>query len=178
MPHEYQPRSLPIKAFAQAQDSLEVHWPLADMQRVHAESLEMPKEGLVVFSALGTMRPNAAGRDEPWLQLRGATTLRMTCQRCLGPVDVEVSFDRAFRFVATEALAAVEDDESEEDVLVLSSSFNLVELVEDELLMAMPVVPKHTSCPTVVQLAAADPDFSDGPSDKPHPFAVLQQLKK
>jgi uncharacterized protein len=89
-----------------------------------------------------------------------------------------VAFDRQFRFVANEELAAIEDEESEEDVLVLSKSFNLLELIEDELLMSMPPAPKHDVCPKVVKLQAADPNFVDDPVEKANPFAVLQQLKK
>jgi uncharacterized protein len=178
MKHEYSPRSLSIKAFAQAAGDLESSLPLSDFERLREESLG-PIEGvLVAFAAQGEMQEDAAGQDEPWVHLSGTTTLTMTCQRCLGPVAVDIEFERSFRFVANEALAEVEDEESEEDVLVMSREFNLFELVEDELLMSIPAVPKHEECPTTVKLAAADADFVDAPADKPNPFAVLQQLKK
>ena len=64
------------------------------------------------------------------------------------PVDVPLAVDRSFRFVADEATAAAEDDESEEDVLALSRSFDLLELIEDELLMELPVAPRHEVCPS------------------------------
>jgi uncharacterized protein len=86
--------------------------------------------------------------------------------------------ERAFRFVASEEQAELEDEESEEDVLVLSRDFNLLELIEDELLMALPVVPKHEVCPAPVKLQAQDADFDEAaPEQKPNPFAILQQLK-
>ena len=178
MKHEYVPRSLPVKAFAQASGVLEGSVPLAEMERLREESLGPIEGTLVSFSADGEMQEDAASQPEPWLHLEGSTTLVMTCQRCLGPVATEVSFERSFRFVASEALAEVEDEESEEDVLVLSREFNLLELVEDELLMSVPPVPKHEECPAPVKLQAADADFVDAPTEKPNPFAVLQQLKK
>ena len=49
--------------------------------------------------------------------------------------------------------------------------------MEDELLMALPVVPKHDVCPGPVKLQAADADFVEEEDKKPNPFAVLQQLK-
>lgn len=55
--------------------------------------------------------------------------------------------DRSFRFVPDEETAELEDDDSDEDVLALSSEFNLLELIEDELLMEVPVVPRHEVCP-------------------------------
>jgi uncharacterized protein len=178
MKHEYVPRSLPVKAFAQADGELSGSVPLAEMERLHSESLEPIDAAEVSFSAEGEMQEDAAGQLEPWIHLSGATTLVMTCQRCLTPVATEIEFERSFRFVASEALAEVEDEESEEDVLVLSREFNLLELVEDELLMAIPAVPKHEECPAPVKLAAVDADFDDSPAEKPNPFAVLQQLKK
>lgn len=178
MKHEYSPRSLSIKPFAQAGDTLDCGLQLSDFDRLQAES-QGPVEGVAVsFSAQGEMREDAAGQDEPWVRLSGATHLTMTCQRCLGPVVVPVQFERSFRFVASEALAEVEDEESEEDVLVISREFDLQALVEDELLMAVPAVPMHEACPVPVKLAAADADFEDSGTDKPNPFAVLQQLKK
>jgi uncharacterized protein len=91
-------------------------------------------------------------------------------------VDVPVHIDRSFRFVESEAQAELEDDESSEDVLVLSQDFDLVGLIEDEVLMDLPVVPRHETCPVAIKLLAADPDFEDTPA-KPNPFAVLAGLK-
>ncbi len=178
MKHEYSPRSLPVKAFAQAGGDLEASLPLVEFERLREESLGPVEGDNVVFSAQGEMREDAAEQAEPWVHLSGSTVLNMTCQRCLGVVAVDIDFERSFRFVANEALAEVEDEESEEDVLVLSREFSLVELVEDELLMSIPAVPKHEQCPVTVKLAAADADFLDAPAEKPNPFAMLQQLKK
>jgi uncharacterized protein len=70
-----------------------------------------------------------------------------------------------------------EDDSSEEDLLALSRSFDLIELVEDELLMDMPVAPMHEVCPEPVKLSVADDDFAAAGAEKENPFALLQRLK-
>ncbi|HMA09312.1 MAG TPA: DUF177 domain-containing protein, partial [Ramlibacter sp.] len=114
---------------------------------------------------------------EIWLHLRAQAVLPLTCQRCLGTVDFELVVDRAFRFVSDEETAAAQDDQAEEDVLALSRSFDLMGLVEDELLMEMPLAPRHEVCPDPVQLSAADPDFEDGAAPREHPFALLGKLK-
>jgi uncharacterized protein len=54
----------------------------------------------------------------------------------------------------------------------------VLDLIEDELLMTLPVVPKHDVCPVPIKLQVADADFVDEPTEKPNPFAVLEQLKK
>jgi uncharacterized protein len=47
-------------------------------------------------------------------------------------------------------------------------------LVEDELLMALPMVPMHDTCPESIQTQYESPHFED----KPHPFAALARLKE
>jgi uncharacterized protein len=49
-------------------------------------------------------------------------------------------------------------------------------LIEDEVLMDLPVVPRHAVCPVPVKLATADPDFELA-AVKPNPFAALSALK-
>lgn len=177
MTYEYSANSLNILTFAKSDGQLVSQVPLAQMLRLREETQGAADAVAVQFDARGAIRSDAAGVDEPWVRLTGKTTLTMTCQRCLTPVDVDIEFTRDFRFVATEALAEIEDEESEEDVLVLSREFNVLDLVEDELLMSIPPVPMHETCPLPVKLTVADADFADAPEEKPNPFAVLQQLK-
>lgn len=178
MSHEYSPKQLPILNFANASAELEGAVPLQDMERLSAESLEVLATDQALFSALGSLVEDAAGVAEPWVHLQGRTVLKVTCQRCLAVMDLEVAFQRDFRFVASEALAEVEDEESEEDVLVLSREFDLLQLVEDELIMSIAPVPMHATCPVAPKLEAADAGFEDAAGDaSPHPFAALQALK-
>ncbi len=178
MKHDYDARHLNIEAFAKADGSIAGTESLARFDRLFEEAQGAGAENPVRFTAKGMTRPNGTTSEQLWLALHAEVALPQTCQRCLGPVDVPVLFEREFRFVASEEVAAVEDEESEEDVLVLSRDFNLLELVEDELLMALPVVPKHEVCPGAVKLQVADADFVEEVEEKPNPFAVLQQLKK
>jgi len=100
----------------------------------------------------------------------------LTCQRCLKTVGQELEVDRSFRFVKDEATAEAQDDESEEDLLVFSKDFDLLALVEDELLMVLPLVPMHTSCQS--EHAPTSKDDSDANTDaKPNPFAVLATMR-
>jgi uncharacterized protein len=178
MKHEFAPQTLNVAAFANEGARHSASEKLAHFHRLMEETAGLGGETPVDYSVQGHIQTDASGLAEPWIELSANTSLMLTCQRCLGPVDVPVVFDRKFRFVANEELAAIEDEESEEDVLVLSKSFNLLELIEDELLMSMPPAPKHDVCPKVVKLQAADTDFVDAPVEKANPFAVLQQLKK
>ena len=178
MKHDYDALHLNIAAFAMGQGKLDGTENLDHMERLTSEAQGSTESIIVRYSANGSMRTHGASGEQAWLALVAEVALPMICQRCLGPVNVTVQFDREFRFVATEEVAEAQDEESEEDVLVLSRDFNLLNLVEDELLMALPVVPKHTICPGAVKFQVVDPDFSESVVEKPSPFAVLEQLKK
>jgi len=102
------------------------------------------------------------------------------------------------RFVKDEAAAAQLDADCDDDVLALSRQFDLMGLIEDELIMAQPIVPRHDECPTDVyrlmqsdEVALAPGQATDvssteqtddgqpvGASGRPNPFAVLASLKK
>ncbi len=177
MTQEFHARRLDIKAFAQANAVLSGQDMLSKYERLLAETGGLGAERAVRWEAQGEHRVDASGLAQLWLHLSAQVTLPLTCQRCLGPADIELSVARDFRFVASEAQAEAEDEEAEEDVLALTREFNLLELIEDELLMALPVVPRHEVCPTPVKLAAQDADFEAAQAEKPHPFAVLAGLK-
>ena len=178
MSQETDPRRVHIQAFAKASGRYAGEERLGQFQRLLEETRGLGSESMVTYEFAADMRKDAAGMAEPWLHLSVQACLPLTCQRCLGPVEVGVRVERDFRFVANEELAAIEDEESEEDVLVSSRSFNVLELAEDELLMDMPVSPMHETCPVSVRLEASDPDFEAGGDEKPNPFAALARWKK
>lgn len=176
MPPKFNPRKLSVLNFAKTQASLDGVVPLAQLDRLHEFQQTDAEASYVHFQGRGEMRAANAGTSAPWLVLSASARLTMVCQRCLGFVEEEIAFEREFRFVESEAQAQIEDDEAEEDVLVLSPDFDLLELVEDELLMDLPASPKHAVCPQPVKLSVADADF-EVPEDKPNPFAALAGLK-
>lgn len=150
---------------------------LSNYERLMLETSGLGAQNALIWSVRGELKPGPAGQPQVWLHLTASVTLPLTCQRCLGPVDVPVQIDRTFRFVESEAQAELEDDESAEDVLVLSQDFDLAGLIEDEVLMDLPVVPRHEACPVAIKLMATDADFEEAPA-KPNPFAVLVGLKQ
>lgn len=177
MSHEFVASRLDVKAFAQAGAVLSGCDRLSRYARLLDEVGGQGGEREVRWEARGEMPADASGHARVWLHLSAQVSLPLTCQRCLGPADIGVAVDRSFRFVATEAQAESEDEESDEDVLVLSRDFNLYELVEDELLMALPLVPRHEVCPTEVKLSAEDADFEAAGATRPNPFVALAGLK-
>ena len=128
----------------------------------------------VRWHAVGSLR-RLGGEDQVWLHLQAAADVVLQCQRCLLPLEQAVQVDRHFRFVADEDAAAALDDEIEDEVLVLAKSLNLRDLVEDEMLLALPLVPRHDVCPEAVPLQFGDVEAVE---EKANPFASLAILRK
>ncbi|WP_206999622.1 DUF177 domain-containing protein [Trinickia mobilis] len=128
--------------------------------------------------------------QQPYLRIAVHGSAWLECQRCLAPYEQAFDIDATYRLVATEEEAdefPLDDDEVE--VIVGSRQFDLVDLIEEELLLALPLVPKHDVCPQVHESLVSgvggaeddeggeDQGEADGESGKPNPFAALEALK-
>ena len=106
-------------------------------------------------------------RGKPGLRLRAKCLIQLECQRCMQPVTLNLTPSAAFELVDGEGQLDADDDD-EWDVLVHSEHLDLLAILEDELLLALPYAPMHDACsPTQVgdRMARASP------------FAALAQLK-
>jgi len=177
MSREFVPGRLDVPGFAAAGATLSASEPILNYERLRNELASSDGGLLVEWRATGELRSAAAGGADPWLRLVARTRVPLTCQRCLKPVDVELAVDRWFRFASDEATAAAEDEASDEDVLVAARDFDLHALIEDELLMEIPITPRHEVCPDPVPLSASDADFDAADVTATNPFAALKALK-
>ncbi|MDI1244545.1 MAG: DUF177 domain-containing protein, partial [Rhodoferax sp.] len=112
------PPKLDVKQAGQASQQFVGQDLLSNYGRLMEETQGLGGPNLVNWTVRGELQPDAKGQPQVWLFLSVTARLPLTCQRCLGPVDVVVHIERAFRFVETEAQAELEDDASLEDVLV------------------------------------------------------------
>ena len=114
------------------------------------------------------------------LQLGLKGHLHLICQRCLQDCKVDLAEKRRFLLVATEDDAdnyPVEDEEQEP--LVASHQFNLLETIEDEVLLSIPLIPKHPEGFCEPHASAFGDDEVDDPLAKPeNPFNILKNMKK
>ncbi|MGB3068734.1 MAG: YceD family protein [Ottowia sp.] len=177
MSRTFTPERLDVAEFSQAKAQLSGHDSLQKYGRLEKELRASPADLSIDWQAEGERLRAADGAMRPALHLHARADLPLTCQLCMGETMEPVEIDRYFVFVADEEAAAALDDISEDDVLVLSSEFNLRALIEDELLMALPLVPRHDECPEAPPLSAQDADFDAAMEDKPNPFAALASLK-
>ncbi len=175
------PDRLDVEAFAKAGARIDQTLPLGSMPRL-CESVAAPVDAEhepVTWSALGVWsRAPGDAQAHARIHLQAHPRVWMTCQRCLQPVAVSLPVDRTLCFVDGEDEAARLDDErDDEDVLALSRAFDLLALLEDELIMALPLVPRHEACPQALPWSA-DGVVEEAVTAAPaHPFAVLAALK-
>jgi len=177
MTFPFQPERLDVAAFAQSKASLSERDPLSIYERLAQEAIGPTPDIAVDWSVHGEQRSAVDGVVRPALHLRARAVLPLACQRCMGEVRVPLEVDRHIVFAQGEDSAAALDDASEDDVLALTSELDVRDLVEDELLLALPLVPRHEVCPGPVKLSAQDADFDAAGDERPHPFAGLAALK-
>ncbi len=176
----FRPDRLDVRAFAQNAAQLEGSFLLSKLERL-TQDLYAPDGNLALDSvhwqASGESIAMAGGAAQSWLYLSLQAKLPMQCQRCLQGMTHAVDVQRSFRFVRDEAEANAQDDDAEEDLLVASKQFDLLELIEDELVMAVPFAPVHEMCPVPVKLKVSSEAFEVALEEKPNAFAALGVIK-
>ena len=135
------------------------------LERLRAECVS--DQGEVSWQLSGLMHASGyAG-----LQLEVHAQIQLMCQRCLVPFFFSVASVSTIILAdneqhADEIDAALEDDAIE--VVAGSRTFDIQALIEDEVLLAIPLSPKHEVCP-----AKEKPD-AFAMTKKVSPFAVLK----
>ena len=166
-----------MQAFANEGLPLHETTSLQNMERLAQEAQGLQPDSSVIWQASAELRPGAGTEEDVWLHLQAKTSIALVCQRCMGTVATPLEVDQWYRFVATEEIAMAQDDEAEEDLLVMTPQFDLLAVLEDELLMALPLVPMHDQCPEAPVLQVGEEAIAAQVSEKPNPFAVLSALK-
>jgi uncharacterized protein len=125
-------------SFAKKSESLQGKIAVGSLERVR-ESLAS-SQGEVEFRLQGKLdiqrRPN--------LILSISGQLALTCQRCLGDFVYELTLERRMVLVTSEAmLPDLDDEDPDVDFVLADSKMNVQELIEDEIILGLPVAPKH-----------------------------------
>jgi uncharacterized protein len=118
---------------------------------------------LVDFILTGEI--NERGKPELRLVVEGSVSLE--CQRCLGNVDFPLRLEARLELAASEAELLAADDDIER--VVAGREMSVAALVEDEVILALPMVPKHAQCRAVAE--------AEGGAE-PSAFQALAALKK
>lgn len=171
------PLAAPVAALCRDGETLRGAWLLAQLPRLAASLWAPPAaDEQVGWQARFSQAQPAAGSPQLWLELEAHTHVTLQCQRCLQALQQPLALQRRFCFVASEADAERLDAESDDDHLVMTARLDLRALVEDELILELPIVPRHEGrCPEPLPLAPAAADEAEA---RPNPFAALAALRK
>jgi uncharacterized protein len=150
--------------FASAGASLSGALPIRGFPRLHDMLAE--HEGEVVYEVEG-MRDE---RGRPALRLKVRARLDLRCQRCLEALPFEVQADETLVLAATQAeIDAEPADVDAADRVLAAKEMPVRELVEDELILALPYAPRHAGCSARASTDAAE---------RVSPFAGLRGLMR
>ncbi len=157
--------------FARQAEKLHGKFPVAQMKRL-SDSLDSDG-GDVEFELTFDRKERARVATGSF-----RTDVKMVCQRCLDQVNVAIRGTIHLEFVEGEEAEGRFEDQGYETVIVKDNSLSLLELIEDEVILALPFSPLHEKgeCPgsTIVEKL----QVTNQNPDKPNPFAVLAKLKK
>ncbi len=112
------------------------------------------------------------------LGLKGC--IHLVCQRCLQDCAIDLAEKRRFVLVTTDEEAdeyPIEDEEQEP--LVVNQHFNLLETIEDEVLLSLPLIPKHPDgfCEPHSSTFGVESD-EEALNERDNPFNILKNMKK
>jgi len=123
--------------------------------------------------------PGSLPRQFMNLELKGQ--IHLVCQRCLKDCPAELSEVRRFALVGSEHEAdafPIEDDQQEP--LVASQHFDVLGTIEDEILLSLPLIPKHPEgvCEAHTSAFGVDAGRSEVLEKRENPFNILKNIKK
>lgn len=157
------PMKIDLFEFARLGDQASGRIALADMRRVDTPD----RAGALKWKAA----TGAGGRRGlPKLDLEIDGAIELICQRCLQPMTHAVAIRSHFVIAPDEESATVFDDDDAVDAIVGAADFDLDALLEDEVILSLPIAPRHEACPG----GQGDRPAAD---EKPSPFAALAGLR-
>ncbi|WP_295880765.1 YceD family protein [uncultured Thiohalocapsa sp.] len=169
------PQSVDPRRLAELQRELAGTLPLSRLPRLAQLVLSDPtaEPGCAAYRL--AFRRDASGRD--LVQGEVTATLRLRCERCNGVLELPVA--STFTLAVVDGLdEAARLPEDYEPLLPEEATLDPATLVEDELLLAVPTVPRHPvgACSAP---AYTEPEGDASPaSGEPSPFAALEGLKR
>ena len=149
---------------AEREERLDGQLPLTDLERL----------GEIICRDSGTIDYHLRlGRDDmdiPYIKGNFKVTLKLICQRCLEPFDLDVSGELSIGMAMSESEIRLLP-EKYEPLLLTTDLISLSTLIEDEILLGIPMVPMHKqgSCPSTGKEETRNPG-------RENPFAVLKGM--
>ena len=139
--------------------------PIAEMPRLLGE-LDS-SQGILSYTVHG-------GLDSwgtPLLDVRVSGDCRLRCQRCLNAMNYPVCIEARLMLRDQAGLDALGDDDEAFDSILAEAHLDVLNLLEEEILLSLPIAPRHE--PGDCLVAGGE----SASRDAKNPFAVLTKLK-
>ncbi|MFT6303125.1 MAG: hypothetical protein ACI9XK_001352 [Granulosicoccus sp.] len=141
---------------------------------------QLPRLGAILLSTDNDVHIAAVfSRRKKLILISGriSTQFTMECQRCLEPFEVEVSEPFELVFVDNEEKASELPDELDPVVLDDAGQIHVVDLFEDEVILHVPDIPKHSD---LTACTLRQKEFGEVAAEveegKRNPFEALKNL--
>ncbi len=123
-------------------------------------------EGDVSFTLSGSVAVD--GKD--FLRLAASGVLTLQCQRCLSRLDWNLALESVLHLVSPGTPIPDEELEIDSfDTIEAVSDMDVLALLEEEIMLAVPIVPRHDDC---------EAPHPEGTAEKESPFAALAGLRR
>ncbi|HEU0189395.1 MAG TPA: YceD family protein [Gallionella sp.] len=157
--------------FARNGQKLSGEVPIVELSRLQ-DALENPS-GVLSYTVQGVVDK----QGNPALDVCISGSCQLRCQRCLNGLDYAIQIDTRLLLRSQADLDRLDDDvaggeEEEFDSILADTHLNVLNLLEEEILLSLPIAPKHESgtCQAT--------DSENAREEEQHPFAVLAKLKR
>jgi len=162
-------------------------WHMANLGKVfsgHAAIVDLPRLAEVVLDAEGEVELRLMFERDSAKRacIKGfvKANLVLECQRCLSPMSALVESRLNIALIRS-AEEAERLPEHYDPLLLDEPRIRLLDIVEDELLLSLPQIPRHEigECCSDLKQEAEQPTADLEESGKrPNPFAILAELKQ
>ncbi len=171
---EHFPDSVDPWVMVEREQVIQGQIPLASMNRLLALSEGRGGAGVANFNL--SFHRDASRRAVVRCEIEAE--LNLTCQRCLEPMKMPLIIDSRLGLVQGMDESAKLPEELDPLMVTEDTSLNIRELVEDEILLAIPDVPRHSEEDCQLDLG----NFTDSPeledaNKGSNPFDILAVLK-
>jgi uncharacterized protein len=169
-----EPLVIEPRKFARAGASASESFGAETLQRLAELLFDSPGDSrqqgsTIEYRVTGFMTPN----DQPALRIEVGGEIGLRCQRCMERLSFPLALRREIVLVAgTDEFNQPADEEEFVDTIPAMDRVDLRELVEEEVLLALPMAPRHPAGECHLR-----PVGEVGPQGSTSPFASLARLK-
>lgn len=125
--------------------------------------------GELKYTVAGALDESA----KPVLRIIVQGSINLQCQRCLGELKHVLDLQTNLLLARNESELHSFDEDESIDVILAGSGIDVLALIEDEIILSLPISPRHVESECAIIRAGG----GDTAGEK-SPFSALAQLKK